>query len=92
VNGDPGIRLGYPDRRLSGTLGILQYSQHDDGAWFLSKSGSGRDNINHPQDLNLLTSTTNMDDAKRKLIQRCSRVIATPSTAMRLDNIVTGEK
>jgi hypothetical protein len=46
----------------------------------------------HPQDLSLLTSTTNMDDATQKLIQNCSRVSATPSTAMRLAHLVTGEK
>jgi hypothetical protein len=33
-----------------------------------------------------------MDDATRKLIQSCSRVSATPSTAMRLGHLVTGEK
>jgi hypothetical protein len=33
-----------------------------------------------------------MDDATRKLIQNCSRVSATPSTAMILDHIMTGEK
>jgi hypothetical protein len=33
-----------------------------------------------------------MDDATRKLIQNCSRVSATPSTAMGLAHIVTGEK
>jgi hypothetical protein len=63
-----------------------------DGAWFLSKSGSGREHTDHPQDLNLLTSTTNMDDATRELIQSCSRVSATPSTAMRLDHLMTGDK
>jgi hypothetical protein len=60
--------------------------------WFLSKIGSGREHTDHPQDLNLLTSTTNMDDATRKLIQNCSKVSATPSTAMRLDHLMTGEK
>jgi hypothetical protein len=63
-----------------------------DGAWFLSKQGSGREHINHPQDLNLLTSTLNMDDATRKLIHSCTRVSATPSTAMRLAHLMTGEK
>jgi hypothetical protein len=58
----------------------------------LSKSGSGREPIDHPKDLNLLTSTTNMDDATRKLIQSFSRVSATPSTAMRLAHLVTGDK
>jgi hypothetical protein len=62
------------------------------GAWFLSKSGSGREHTYHPQDLNLLTCTTNMDDATRKLIQSCSRVSATPSTAMRLAHLMTGDK
>jgi hypothetical protein len=33
-----------------------------------------------------------MDDATRKLIQNFSRVSATPSTAMRLAHLVTGEK
>jgi hypothetical protein len=33
-----------------------------------------------------------MDAATRKLIQNCSKVSATPSTAMRLAHIVTGEK
>jgi hypothetical protein len=33
-----------------------------------------------------------MDDATRRLIQSCARVSATPSTAMRLDHIMTGEK
>jgi hypothetical protein len=63
-----------------------------DGAWFLSKNGSGREHIKHPQDLNVLTSTTNMDYATRKLIQRCSRVSATPITAMRLGHLMTGDK
>jgi hypothetical protein len=40
----------------------------------------------------LLTSTTNMDAATRKLIQNCSKVAATPSTAMRLVHLMTGEK
>jgi hypothetical protein len=59
---------------------------------FLSKSGSGREHTDHPQDLNVLTSTTNMDDATHKLIQNCSRVSATPSTAMRLAHLMTGDK
>jgi hypothetical protein len=63
-----------------------------DGGWFLSKSGSGREHTDHPQDLNLLTSTANMDDATRKLIHKCSKVSATPSTATRLANIMTREK
>jgi hypothetical protein len=33
-----------------------------------------------------------MDDAKRKLIQNCSKVSATPSMAMRLAHLMTGEK
>jgi hypothetical protein len=33
-----------------------------------------------------------MDVATRKLIQNCSKVSATPSTAMRLAHLVTGEK
>jgi hypothetical protein len=33
-----------------------------------------------------------MDDATRKLIQNCSRVSATPSTAMRLAHLMTEEK
>jgi hypothetical protein len=33
-----------------------------------------------------------MDDATRKLIQNCSKVSATPSTAMRLAHLMTGEK
>jgi hypothetical protein len=63
-----------------------------DGACFLSKSVSGREHINHPQHLNVLTSTINMDDATRKLIQSCSRVSATTSIAIRLAHLVTGEK
>jgi hypothetical protein len=46
----------------------------------------------HPQDLNFLTSTTNMDDATSKFIQKCSRVSATPSAAMRLAHLMTAEK
>jgi hypothetical protein len=46
----------------------------------------------HPQVLNLLTSTTNMDDAIMKLIQSCSRVSATPSTAMRLAHLIDKKK
>jgi hypothetical protein len=63
-----------------------------DGGWFLSKSGSGREHTDHPQDLIFLTSTTNMDVATQKLIQNCSKVSATPSTAMRLAHLATGEK
>jgi hypothetical protein len=33
-----------------------------------------------------------MDDATRKLIQNCSKISATPSTAMRFSHLVTGEK
>jgi hypothetical protein len=33
-----------------------------------------------------------MDAATRKLIQNCSKVAATPSTAMRLAHLMTGEK
>jgi hypothetical protein len=33
-----------------------------------------------------------MDAATRKLIQSCSKISATPSTAMRLDHLMTGEK
>jgi hypothetical protein len=33
-----------------------------------------------------------MDAATRKLIQNCSKVSATPSTAMRLAHLMTGEK
>jgi hypothetical protein len=33
-----------------------------------------------------------MDDATRKLIQNCSKVSATPSMAMRLAHLMTGEK
>jgi hypothetical protein len=33
-----------------------------------------------------------MDNATRKLIQNCSKVSTTPSTAMRLVHLVTGEK
>jgi hypothetical protein len=50
------------------------------------------EHIKHPQDLNVLISTTNIDDATRKIIQSCSIVSATPSTAMRLDHLMTGEK
>jgi hypothetical protein len=63
-----------------------------DGAWFLSKKGSGREHIKHPQYLNLLTSTTSVGGTTRKLILGCARVNATPSTAMRLDHLVTREK
>jgi hypothetical protein len=63
-----------------------------DGGWFLSKSGSGREHTDHPQDLNLLTSTTNMDSATRKLIHNYSKFSATPSMAMRLARLMTGEK
>jgi hypothetical protein len=62
------------------------------GGWVLSKSGPGREHTDHPQDLNLLTSTTTMDDETRKLIQNCSKVSATPSPAMRLAHLMTGEK
>jgi hypothetical protein len=48
--------------------------------------------MDHPQDLNLLTSTINMGAATRKLIQSCSKVSATPSTAMILAHLMTGEK
>jgi hypothetical protein len=60
--------------------------------WFLSKNGWGREQTDHPQDLNLLTSKTNMDCATWKLIQNCLKVSATPSTAMRLAHLMTGEK
>jgi hypothetical protein len=73
-------------------LGFNVTCRSADGARFLSKSGSGREHTYHPRDLNLLTSTTNMDDATRKLIQRFSRVSAIPSNAMRLDHIMTQEK
>jgi hypothetical protein len=33
-----------------------------------------------------------VDDATRKLIQNCSKVSATPSTAIRLAHLMTGEK
>jgi hypothetical protein len=33
-----------------------------------------------------------MDDATRKLIQNCSRFSETPSTGVRLDHLITGEK
>jgi hypothetical protein len=50
-------------------FGIIVVCREVEGAWFPSKKGSGREhNIKHPQDFNLLTSTTNMDDATRKLI------------------------
>jgi hypothetical protein len=80
----------YKDERCHFDFNVICRSV--DSAWFLYKSGTGREHINHPQDLNLLTSTTNMDDATRKLIKRCSRVSATPSNAMRLAHLVTGEK
>jgi hypothetical protein len=73
---------------LMSSVGLLMA----DGAWFISKSGSGREHTDHPQDLNVLTSTTNMDDATRKLSQRCSKVSATPNAAMRLDHLMTGDK
>jgi hypothetical protein len=73
-------------------FGFNVICRSSDGGWFLSKSGSGREHTDHPQDLNLLTSTTNMDDATQKLIHDCSRVSSTPSTAMRLDHLMTGEK
>jgi hypothetical protein len=73
-------------------FGFNVICRSSDGGWFLSKSGSGREHIDHPQDLNLLTSTTNMDNATRKLIQNCSRGSATPSMAMRLAHLMTGEK
>jgi hypothetical protein len=58
----------------------------------VSKSGSGREHTDRPQDLNVLTSTTNMDDATRKLFQNCSRFSATPSTIIRLAHLITVEK
>jgi hypothetical protein len=73
-------------------FGFNVICRSSDGGWFLSKSGSGREHKDHPQDLNLLASTTNMDAATRKLIQSCSKVSATPSTSMRLDHLMTGEK
>jgi hypothetical protein len=39
-----------------------------------------------------MTITTSMDVATQKLIQNCSKVSATPSTAMRLAQLMTGEK
>jgi hypothetical protein len=78
------------DKRCNFGFNIICRST--DGAWFISKRGSGREHIDYPQDLNLFTSTTNMDDATRKLIQSCSRAIATPSTVMRFAHLVTGEK
>jgi hypothetical protein len=63
-----------------------------DGVWFLSKKISGREHVKHPQDLNLLISTTTMDDATRKLIQRCAKASATPSTVTMLAHLATGEK
>jgi hypothetical protein len=71
---------------------LVLMSRYNYGAWFVSKSGSGREHINHPRDLNVLTSTTNMDDATRKCIQSCSRASATPIISMRLVHLVTGEK
>jgi hypothetical protein len=73
-------------------LGFNAICRSTNGAWFLSQSGSGREHTDHPQDLNLLTSTPNMDDATRKRIQTFSRVSAAPSKAMRLAHIMTGEK
>jgi hypothetical protein len=58
---------------------------------FSPKHGSGILNI-HKVNLNVLTSTTNMDDATRNLIQRCAKVSATSSTVMRLDHLANGEK
>jgi hypothetical protein len=78
--------------RKNATLISMSFAGPVTGVYFLSKSGSGREHTDHPQDLNLLTSTTNMDDATRKLIQNCSRVSATPSTATRLVHLMTGEK
>jgi hypothetical protein len=78
------------DKRCHFGLNVICRSA--DGAWFLCKSGSGREHTDHPQDLNLLTSTTNIDDATKKLIQSCSRASANPSTAVRLDRLVTGDK
>jgi hypothetical protein len=71
-------------------FGFNVICRSSDGGWFLSKSGSGREHTDHPQDLNLLTSTTNMDAATRKLIQSCSKVSAIPSTAVRLAHLMTG--
>jgi hypothetical protein len=73
-------------------FGFNVICRSSDGGWFLSKSGSGREHTDHPQDINLLTSTINMDDATRKLIQNCSKVSATPSTAMRLAHLMTRDK
>jgi hypothetical protein len=73
-------------------FGFSVICRSSDGEWFLSKIGSGRERTDHPQDLNLFTSTTNMDNATGKLIQNCSRVSATPSSAMRLDYFMTGDK
>jgi hypothetical protein len=73
-------------------FGFNVICRSSDGGWFLSKIGSGREHTDHPQDLNLFTSTINMDVATRKLIQNCSKVSATPSTAMRLAHLMTGEK
>jgi hypothetical protein len=79
------------DKRCN--FGVDAMCRSTDGSWFLSKIGSGKDHTTyHPQDLNLLTSTIDMDDATRKCIQSCSRVSATPSTTMRLTHITTGEK
>jgi hypothetical protein len=73
-------------------FGFNVICRSSDGGWFLSKIRSGREHIDNPQDLNFLTSTTNMDDVTRKLIENCSRVSATPSTAMRFSHLMTGEK
>jgi hypothetical protein len=54
------------DKRCN--FGVNVICRSTDGAWFLSKSGSEREHTDHPRGLNLLTSTTSMDDATRKLI------------------------
>jgi hypothetical protein len=80
----------YQDERCH--FGFNAICRSADGALLLSKNGSEREHINHSQDLNLLTRSTNMDDATRKLIQSCSRVSAIHSTAMKLDHPTTGKK
>jgi hypothetical protein len=80
----------YQDERCH--FGFNAICRSADGALLISKSGSEREHINHPQDLDLLIRSTNMDDARRKLIHSCSRVRATTNTAMELYHLATGEK
>jgi hypothetical protein len=62
----------------------------EDGFYYLSKHGSGRSHQHHPQNDNIVSSTSTMDEETKGIITNCTIVKTVPSQVRCLTHQMTG--